>query len=213
MLFAAESAPVPNRCGRHNQERHAGLSLLDRFPWSRTGYLKCRDGVPCPLGRSCSARQHWNDERLFPEYDSGSDFHYAVGTWYGGCGRRMRYFFIQLCCLSVFLRPPICETWKYVCLYQSAEIPDQKGDCHGSMRRWHTSLHPEFAQRNRDDNSQQFHLRVRRRRSSCYGNLLQNLHGANAGVHGILSGDHAVSQLQFCLRGSKTHESVDSLCY
>ena len=75
------------------------------------------------------------------------------------------------------------------------------------------SLHPEFAQRNRDDNSQQFHLRVRRRRSSCYGNLLQNLHGANAGVHGILSGDHAVSQLQFCLRGSKTHESVDSLCY
>ena len=129
------------------------------------------------------------------------------GLGMGAAGRRMRYFFIQLCCLSVFLRPPICETWKYVCLYQSAEIPDQKGDCHGSMRRWHTSLHPEFAQRNRDDNSQQFHLRVRRRRSSCYGNLLQNLHGANAGVHGILSGDHAVSQLQFCLRGSKTHEA------
>ena len=137
VLFAAESAPVPDRCGRHNQERHAGLSLLDRFPWSCTGYLNV---VMAYLVRSEGAALHASIGTMSGCFLNMILDPIFIMPWGLGMGlrARMRYFLSNcVACLYFFVLLYVKRGNTFVCI--NPRNSGSKRRLSWSMRRWHTS--------------------------------------------------------------------------
>ena len=87
------------------------------------GDRKCGHGISGPVGGRFTSCEYRNDERLYPQYYTGSHFYFALGIGYGGGRRRMRYFYFKLCGVSLFLRSAVCKKGENICLCEPEAVP------------------------------------------------------------------------------------------